>query len=163
MAITLASNYKEVFPEDTVARIEELKEDYELNEILEVLDTFGTDWTLLQLQDILNVEDKDSLYEFLQEYGNDSVEYYEKFVDLCEDYNEDAVRAYIEAVGIDCLYEFEEAYQGYFSTVRDFVEENLESHEVEIPSWLVLDYEATWISSLRHDYIEENGYYFRRI
>lgn len=163
MAATSASNYKEIFPEDTVTIIESLKEDYELTEILEVLDVFGDDWAQEHLETILDIEDKDALYEFLQEYGNTSLEYYEKFVELCDDYDEGAVKAYIEAVGIDCLYEFEEAYEGYFSTVRDFVEENLESHEVEIPSWLVLDYEATWNSSLRHDYIEENGYYFRRI
>lgn len=163
MAITLESNYKEIFSEDTVARIDELKEDYELKEILEVLDVLGDDWTLLQLQDILNTEDRDALYDFLQEYGNTSLGLYEKFVGLCEDYDEDAVKAYIEAVGIDCLYEFEDAYEGHYGSIRDFVEEQLESHVIEIPSWLSIDYEATWNSSLRHDYLEENGYYFRRM
>lgn len=163
MAITLESNYKEIFPQDTLEIIESLKEDYELKEILEVLDTFGDDWTLLQLQDILNTEDRDALYDFLQEYGNYSVEYYGKFVELCEDYDEDAVRAYIECVGIDNIYQFEEAYEGHYGSVRDFVEEQLEVMETEIPSWLSIDYETTWNSSLRHDYLEENGYYFRRM
>jgi hypothetical protein len=26
---------------------------------------------------------------------------------------------------------------------------------------LSIDYETTWNSNLRHDYLEENGYYFR--
>ena len=163
MAITFESNYKEIFSEDTVAIIEELKEDYELKEILEVLDVFGDDWTLLQLQDILNTEDRDALYEFLQEYDNYSVEYYGKFVDLCENYDEDAVKAYIECVGIDNIYQFEEAYEGHFGSVSDFVEETLERYEIEIPSWVSIDYETTWNSSLRFDYLEENGYYFRRM
>ena len=163
MAATSASNYKEIFPEDTVTIIEELKEDYELTEILEVLDTFGDDWAQEHLETILNIEDKDALYEFLQEYGNTSLEYYEKFVELCNDYDEDAVKAYIECVGIDYLYEFEEAYCGHFSNVREFVEDYLESTGTEIPSWLSVDYEKTWYSAFRHDYIEEKGYYFRRI
>ena len=163
MAATSASNYKEIFPEDTVTIIESLKEHYELTEILEVLDVFGDDWAQEHLETILNTEDRDALYEFLQEYGNTSLEYYEKFVGLYVLYDEGAVKAYIKCVGIDYLDDFQDAYYEYFSTVREFVEDYLESHEVEIPSWVVLDYEATWNSSLRHDYLEENGYYFRRI
>ena len=163
MAATSASNYKEIFPEDTVTIIEELKGDYELTEILEVLDVFGDEWSQAQLEDILNIEDKNALYEFLQEYGNTSLEYYEKFVELCDDYDEGAVKAYIECVGIDYLESFEDAYYGYFSTVWKFIDEYLDSTCTEIPYWVVLDYEATWNSSLRHDYLEENGYYFRRI
>lgn len=151
------------YNEDTLARIEELKEDYSMEEIHDVLDTFGEDWTLMQLQDILDTEDKDALYEFLQQYGNDSVEYYEKFVDLCDDYDEDAVKAFIECMGIDSLPNFEESYYGEFDTVGDFVDEVMESMGTEIPSWVYIDYESTWISSLRHDYVRENGYYFRRI
>lgn len=163
MATTLTSNYQEIFNEDTLARIEELKEDYELTEILDVLDTFGEDWTQLQLQDILDTEDKEALYEFLEDYGNSSLEYYEKFVDLCDDFDEDAVKAFIECMGIENLYDFEEAYEGHYGSVRDFVEEQLESTGTEIPSWVVLDHGATWQCSLRHDYVEENDYYFRRI
>ena len=163
MAVTFSSNYKEVFPEDTVTIIEELKEEYQLTEILEVLDVFGDEWSQAQLEDILNIEDKNALYEFLQEHGNTSLEYYEKFVELCDDYDEGSVKAYIECVGIDYLYEFEEAYRGHFDSVRQFIDEYLDSTCTEIPSWLRVDYEATWNSSLRHDYLEENGYYFRRI
>jgi hypothetical protein len=161
MAITLETNYKEIFSEDTVTIIESLKESYELNDILEVLDVLGDDWTETQLEDILNTEDKDALYDFLEAYGHSSLEYYEKFVDLCFDYDEDAVSAYIECVGIDRIYEFEEAYEGHYGSIRDFVEEQLEVMEAEIPSWLSIDYETTWNSNLRHDYLEENGYYFR--
>lgn len=163
MAITLESNYKEIFSQDTVTIIESLKESYELNDILKVLDVLGDDWTETQLEDILNTEDKDALYGFLDTHGNSSLEYYEKYVDLCDDYCEDAVGAYIDCVGIDCIYEFEEAYRGNFPTVRDFVEDLMDSMGTEIPSWLSIDYEATWNSSLRHDYLEENDYYFRRM
>ena len=151
------------YSEDTLARIEELKEDYSLEEIHEVLDTFGEEWTLLQLQDILNTEDKDALYEFLQQYGNDSVEYYETFIDLCDTYDEDAIKAFIECMGIDSLPDFEEAYYGEFDTVQDFVEEHLEASGADIPSWVCVDYEDTWQCNFRHDYVRENGYYFRRI
>ena len=151
------------YSEDTLAHIEELKEDYSLEEIHDVLDTFGEEWTLLQLQDILNTEYKDALYEFLQQYGNDSVEYYETFIDLCDTYDEDAVKAFIECMGIDSLPDFEDSYYGEFDSVRDFVEEQLESMGTEIPSWVSIDYEKTWECELRHDYVRENGYYFRRI
>lgn len=163
MALTFESNYKEVFSKDTVEIIESLKENYELQDILEVLDVLGDDWTETQLEDILNVEDKDSLYDFLEVYGNSSLEYYEQFVALCDDYDEDAVRAYADHVGIMCLAGFDEAYSGEFSTVREFVEDVMESMGTEIPSWLCVDYQQTWDYSLRHDYFEENGYYFRHI
>ena len=135
MAVNLVSNYKEIFPEDTVTIIEELKEDYELTEILEVLDTFGDYWGSAEIETILNTGDRDSLYEFLQEYGNTSLEFYEKFVKLCLLYDEDAVRAYIKCVGIDYLNEFQDAYYGYFDSVRGFIDEYLDSTCTEIPSW----------------------------
>lgn len=162
MALTFESNYKEVFPQDTVEIIESLKENYELKDILEVLDTLGDDWSESLLEEILNVEDKDALYDFLETYGHSSFVYYEKFVELCEDYEADAVKAYIDHVGIEYLDGFEDAYYGEFYTIREFVEDIMESMGTEIPSWLCVDYQKTWDFSLRHDYFEENDYYFRK-
>jgi hypothetical protein len=45
--------------------------------------------------------------------------------------------------------------------VDDFVENYIENIGETIPSWICVDYEATWNASLRFDYTEENGYYFR--
>jgi hypothetical protein len=35
--------------------------------------------------------------------------------------------------------------------------------DLNIPTWIVIDVEATWETALRFDYYEENGYYFRHL
>ena len=59
--------------------------------------------------------------------------------------------------------QIDETYQGYYERVKDFVEQILEQIGVEIPSWLVVDLEGTWNSSLRYDYSEHNDHYFYNV
>lgn len=51
-------------------------------------------------------------------------------------------------------------YVGYFASRRDFIDEYITGVcGVQIPSTLVIDYEATWQSELRHsyDFVLEDG------
>jgi hypothetical protein len=167
MTITLTANYKETLAPEIVEIVDELVEDggYELEEVLTVYDYFGDEYAenLADIIDILENTDasKSELYDFVEEYSVDDLEYFEKYQELREDYDSAAVDAYIALYSVSDLENFEDSYEGYYDNVRDLVEELMDIMGTEIPSWVCIDYEATWECSLRHDYDEENGYYFR--
>jgi len=91
----------------------------------------------------------------------DDVEQEEKFEELCENYPQKAVEIYYENIGN--FDDFEEAYEGEFDSEAHFTEEMIANMGENIPSWIVVDYSSTWDTALRHDYWEEDGYFFRNI
>lgn len=91
----------------------------------------------------------------------DSEEEEEKFQELCEDYPQKAVEIYYENIGN--FDEFEEAYQGEYSSEADFTEEWIVNYDLQIPSWIVIDYQQTYDSALRFDYWNEDGYFFQNM
>ena len=136
MPVTLSSNYKEVFNKETVEKIEGLTEySYELDDILSFLDT----------------------------YGEENVEYVEAYLDAvnniyCDDAKE-VIDNYIENVGsVSYVEGCDELYQGNYQSVEEFIDD-CELIDADIPSWLVIDYEATWDSALRFDYDKVEGRY----
>ena len=81
-------------------------------------------------------------------------------------YDIEALQAYLD-LGHDITEiengDFEEAYQGRYSSDEDFVEELLiETGDLpeNLPSYIHIDWEAT-ARDIMMDYEEENGYYFR--
>ena len=166
MSITLSDNYKETLPAEIVAIVDNLVENgYDLEDILITLDYFGADYyeNLVSIFEIL--EDtgasKSDLYDYLEEQGIDELEFFDKYQEMMENYDEGAVTAFLSLYSVSDLHAFEESYEGHYDDVRDFVENYLEMLGENIPSWIVVDYEATWNASLRFDYNEEDGYYFR--
>ena len=91
----------------------------------------------------------------------DDVEQEEKFEELCENYPQKAVEIYYENIGN--FDDFEEAYQGEYESEAYFTEEMIAQMGENIPSWIVVDYQATWDSMLRFDYWEEDNYFFQNI
>jgi hypothetical protein len=143
MPVTLSSNYKEVFNKETVEKIEELTEySYELDDILSFLDTYG--------------EDK---FEYVEAYLEAVNNIY------CDD-GKEVIDRWVDNNGIEYVEGIEDLYQGNYQSVEEFIDE-LELIDYDIPSWLVIDYEATWDSAIRFDYdkIEDPnfGYDFWRI
>ncbi len=166
MSITLSDNYKETLPAEIVAIVDNLVENgYDLEDILITLDYFGAYYyeNLVSIFEIL--EDtgasKSDLYDYLEEQGIGELEFFDKYQEMMENYDEGAVKAFLEMYSVSDLHAFEESYEGQFDNVRDFVEYILDTVGEEIPSWISIDYEATWNASLRFDYNEEDGYYFR--
>lgn len=89
-------------------------------------------------------------------------EEHEKFEDLCENYPQQAVEIYYNNIGN--LDEFEDAYRGQYSSEADFAEEICaQFSDHQLPSWIVIDYQATWDTALRYDYWEEDGYFFENM
>ena len=143
MPVTMTSNYKEVFSKEVVEKIEELSEySYELDELIDFVDT----------------------------YGEDKIEYVEDYLDavnniFCDDAKE-VIDNYVNSNGIEYVQGCDELYQGNYESVEQFIDDN-ELIDCDIPSWLVIDYDATWDSAIRFDYdkIEDPnfGYDFWRI
>ena len=135
MPVTLSSNYKEVFNKETVEKIEGLTEySYELDDILSFLDT----------------------------YGEENVEYVEAYLDavnniFCDDAKE-VIDRWVDNNGIEYVQGCDELYQGNYQSVEEFIDD-CELIDADIPSWLVIDYEATWESALRYEYDKIESFY----
>lgn len=167
MTVTLTANYKEVLADCDVTIIDSIVEEQELplEYVLECYDYFGIKYT----DDLANIVEtlqnlyceKSELLEFIESYGVENLEYAVEYFELLNDYDADAIDAFINIYGVSDLNQFVDRYEGYYSTVSEFVENILESMGTEIPSWVAIDYEATWESSLRFDYDEHKGQYFR--
>ena len=80
--------------------------------------------------------------------------------------DEEAIDAYIEAIGEDYLDDFEEAYIGKFDNDKEFAEDmafqlGLTDKNNQWPLYCI-DWE--WASrELMNDYTEQDGYYFRNL
>jgi hypothetical protein len=73
------------------------------------------------------------------------------------------VEAFMSMFDVSDLNLFEETYEGCFDSKDDFVDYFITMFDLNIPTWIVIDVEATWETALRFDYYEENGYYFRHL
>jgi hypothetical protein len=168
MAITLSTTYKETLTPEIVEIVDNLVEDgYDLENVLIVLDYFGEEYYehFEQIFEILEDTgaDNEELYDYLQEFDIDDLEYFPKYQELNKNYDENAVKAFLELHCPSDLERFEDVYRGYFDNVREFVEHYMELHDIEIPSTISIDYEGTWESNLRFDFEEEDGYYFDNV
>lgn len=126
MSITLTSNYIEVLNVDTLNKIDELKEEnYAL----------------------------DNMLEFIDEYNeNDFVAYYEEYVRCGEAIGYDAVDALIGEMGhVSDIEGCDERFFGWYESEADFAEE-FYSDQYDVPCALVIDWQATYDSSLRYDF-----------
>ena len=121
MSVPFTMNYKEVYSQETVSKIEELLEDsYALEDIVEFIDA--------------NSEE-------------DFRKYYEEYVVAGEEYSYGAVDAFIEEFGLQSFTQsnFEDAYRGQYDTKADYAEQfTSDVYSVEVPSFVEVDWEATF-------------------
>jgi len=126
MTVTLTASYREMLAADTVSKIDELlDENYALDDMLEFIDTYNE---------------------------TDFVNYYEEYVRCGEAIGYEAVDALIGEMG--CMSDIEgcdERYRGCYDNEADFAEE-FYTDISDVPSALVIDWEATWEQSLRYDF-----------
>ena len=134
MSITMTANYKETFSAETVEKIDELLEDnYALDDMLEFIDNHNE---------------------------NDFVTFYEEYVTQGEDIGYDVVDAFIEYHGVAYVEHVRDAYRGTYDSGADFAEEYYNHVYGDVPSFLVVDWEATWEQSMRYDFDFVDGYVF---
>ena len=114
-------NYKEVYSQETVTKIEELLEDS------------------YALEDIINFIDENSEEDFRK--------YYEEYVTVGEEYSYGAVDAFIEEFGLHTFTSsgFEDSYRGQYDSKADYAEQYASDvYSVEVPSFVEVDWEATF-------------------
>ena len=125
MTVTLTSNYRDVLAAATVEKIDEL-----------IDETYCLDDMLV----------------FIDEYNERAfVEVYEEYVRCGEAIGYEAVDAYASENGIDNIDACDERYRGCYSNEAEFAEE-FYSELYEVPTALVIDWEATWDTALRYDF-----------
>jgi len=94
------------------------------------------------------------MLEFIDTYNEDDFcNYYEEYVRCGEAIGYEAVDALIGEVG--CMSDIEccdERYQGCFNDEAEFAESFYDDMGYDIPSGIVVDWEATWETSLRYDF-----------
>lgn len=121
---------------------------------------------LSKVQELHGTEDYplDDIREFIESYGYKHFTNgnYETWSELSEDYDNEAIEAFVEDNGIENIDSFEDAYCGQYGDLREAVEMLLEIYEVEVPDFVVIDYDRTWEANLRHDYTFEGGFLFNR-
>jgi len=133
MSVTLTANYKEVLNTETVEKIDELlDENYALDDMLEFIDQRNENWF---------------------------VTYYEEYCRCGEAIGYDAVDALIDEMGgISDIEGCDDRFRGWYESEADFAEEFYNDIS-DIASALVIDWQATYDSSLRYDYTScEKGY-----
>ena len=117
--------------------------------------------TLELLEEVYDREDAE---EFIKEYGEKNFfYYYEEYVQLIDDYSEEAVAAFLENEDISCLSNFSEAYMGEYDSGADFarcIAEDCCEIPREMASWIEIDWKASW-ENLEYDYTMTNGFVFR--
>ena len=135
MTITLTANYKEVLKLETVEFIEEncVEGEYDLDDAL----------------------------KFIDEHNEaDFVAYYDEYIRVGEILGYDVVDAFIEYHGgVSYVEHVEDAYRGVYNSAADFTEEFYNDTN-EVPSFIVVDWEATWQQNLSYDFDFVNGYVF---
>lgn len=84
-----------------------------------------------------------------------------------DDDRREAMGEYMDDMGADDLSDFDEAYQGQYTSGADFAQrfsEETGSVPDNIPSWIAIDWEQTWNGGLRFDYhITDSGHVFRNM
>ena len=110
------------------------------------------------------VDDKEDAEAFIKEYGEKNFfYYYEEYVQLIDDYSEEAVTAYLQDEDISCLSSFSEAYMGEWESGAEFAQniaEDCGDIGRNMASWIEIDWKASW-ENLEYDYSIVDGHVFR--
>ena len=102
--------------------------------------------------------------DFIENHSEEEfVDHYETYNRLCEDYSKDLVDEFIEGYDVSTIENFEDMYQGEYESGADFAEQLCQDCGYitrELPSWIEIDWQATWDRALSYDYVEIGGHIF---
>ena len=105
------------------------------------------------------------MVDFIKEYGETMfLTHYETYHRLVDDYGQELVDEFAEHFDVDSIEHFEESYQGQYESGADFAEQLCQDCGYitrELPSWIEIDWQATWDRALSYDYVElSDGHIF---
>ena len=104
--------------------------------------------------------------DFIEQYGVQAYSdgYYVTWCELTEQgATNEAIEAFAEEFGIYCLEGFEDAYRGEYESQADFAEQYTNDCYTDttfLPSWVVIDWQATWDTELSNSFEYNNGHVF---
>ena len=107
--------------------------------------------------------------EFIEQYGAGAYAsgHYVTWCELEEQCgaSTEAIEAFVEEFGIHCLEtdSFEDAYRGEYGSEAEFAEQYTNDYytvERFKPSWVVIDWQATWDTELSSSFTYNNGHVF---
>ena len=145
------SEYKELIKKDTI----KIGQDVEMTEYSE-----ETQELIDELVDDGN--DLEVLEDFIKEHGESNfTDYIEEYLQAVDQYGEEVVESFIEIFDIDSIGSLSDAYQGRYTDGAEFAESIVsECYSMEMPSWVEVDWQATWDNALSYDYSESDGHIF---
>jgi len=92
-----------------------------------------------------------------------SEEYQEIYDELCEEYGEDAVEAFLTIYEESDLQHFEDAFRGRYDSEADFAEQTtIDCYALDIPVFVMVDWQATWDQGFSGDYEFVDGFVFAK-
>jgi hypothetical protein len=104
------------------------------------------------------------IQEFVETYGEQAYidGHYVTWCELTEDgHDSEAIEAYVDEVSIDGIGNFEDAFRGEYDSEAEFAEQwYTDFSSFEAPDGVVVDWQATWDTNLRYDFVYNNGYVF---
>ena len=143
--------YKELIKKDTIKIGEDVEMTEYSDETIELIDELVADGN-----------DHDVLENFIEEHGESYFQsYIEDYLQVVDQYEEDAVAAFLDIFDIESIGSFCDAYQGEYESGAEFAESFVgECYSMEMPSWVEVDWQATWDNALSYDYCESDGHIF---
>ena len=145
------SEYKELIKKDTI----KIGQDVEMNdyskETQDLIDELVDEGNEIEI-----------LNDFITEYGESYFQsYVEDYLQAVDQYDEDAVAAFLDIFDIDSIGSLSDAHQGEYESGAEFAESLVsDCYSMEMPSWVEVDWQATWDNSLSYDYSESDGHIF---
>jgi len=142
------SEYKELIKKDTI----KIGEDVEMTD--SVTELFN------ELVD--DGHDADDLQAFIDDHGKSNfADYIEEYLQAIDQYDEEVVTAFLDIFDIDSIGSLSDAYQGRYKDGAEFAESLVsDCYTMDMPSWVEVDWQATWDNALSYDYSESDGHIF---
>ena len=147
------AEYKELIKKDTIkiGQDVEMTKEWRAEETQELIDELVDDGNELEV-----------LEDFIKEHGESYFQsYIEDYLQAVDEYDEDIVSAFLDIFDIDSIGSLSDAYQGDYESGASFAESLVaDCYSMDMPSWVEVDWQATWDNALSYDYSESDGYIF---
>ena len=145
------SEYKELIKKDTIKIGEDVEMTEYSDETIELIDELVADGN-----------DYDVLEDFIKEHGESNfTDYIEEYLQAVDQYGEEVVAAFLDIFDIDSIGSLSDAYQGEYRDGAEFAESLVaDCYSMDMPSWVEVDWQATWDNALSYDYSESDGHIF---
>ena len=108
--------------------------------------------------------DEDELVDFVERFGEEKFKlYFEEYADMVDDIGIGVVEAFLDVFDIENISSCRDAYMGCYESGAEFAQQIAEDcGDVprDMPSWIEIDWKASW-DNLSFDYFEsEDGHIF---